>query len=195
MINSEKQLILKNFLKNAAFEEWSENCLKLANQKSGFKEGYWQLLFPNELEDLTKFFHQNINQQMREQFKECSLTKAHEKIIYLLELKFKLYQPHKEAVRALMKYNLNPKNIAAANSMLWDSCNLMWRLAGDKSTDYNYYTKRALLAGIYGSSMLYWLNDNSQDFCQTKIFIRNRINNVLSLGKLKKSITAYFSGK
>ena len=189
MTNNEKQLILKNFLKNAAFDGWNETCLKLATQKAGFEEGYQHLLFPNGIKDLTKLFHQNLNQEMKNQFLDCTLNKAHEKIIYLLELKIKLYQPHKEAVRALMKYNLNPLNILTAKLMLWDSCNIMWYLAGDRATDYNYYSKRILLASIYSSSILYWLNDDSEDYQQTKAFIRNRINNILSLGKVKKSIT------
>jgi ubiquinone biosynthesis protein COQ9 len=186
-IDQEKQLILKNFLKNAPFDNWSISNLMKSSEGSGFAAEYALLLFPNGVEDLTKYFHQAMNNEMEEAFINNPYNKAHEKVIHLIELKFALYNKYKEAVCCLVKYNLKPQNILLAKSMLWETCNKIWYLAGDKSTDHNYYTKRGLLAAVYSSSLVYFLNDNSEDYYKTREFIRSRIANVLALGKWKKS--------
>lgn len=187
LIEEEKQLILKNFLKNSVFDGWTdENLSKSANQ-SGFKSEYYILLFPNGLEDLTQYFHNYLNKIMEDEFLANNVfTKIHEKIIYAIELKFSQYENHKEAVRCLMKYNLKPQHILATKSRLWSTCDIIWRLAGDESTDFNYYTKRSILAAVYASSFVYFINDDSEGFFKTKIFIRNRIKNSLIFGKWKK---------
>ncbi len=191
-IEQEKQLILKNFLKNAAFDKWSIENLNKSCQESGFAPEYALLLFPLGIEDLTQYFHQTINEQMEAGFTDNIYTKVHEKIIYMIELKFALYDANKEAMRSLVKYNLKPQNILKAKSMLWQTCDKIWCLAGDKSTDYNFYTKRTILAAVYSASLVYWISDDSEDFAKTRAFIRNRIRNVLTFGKLKESGLKFF---
>lgn len=180
-IEQDRQHILKKFLKAAAFDGWNNNVL----MKIECKES--PLLFFDGIEELTEYFHKSLNKNMEEQFNTIKGEKIHEKIIRMIEIKFSLYQSHKEAIRALMKYNLRPLSILSAKSRLWDTCSRIWYLAGDKSTDYNYYTKRTLLAGVYSSSLVYWLNDESEDHCNTKVFIRNRIKNILTFSKWKDS--------
>ena len=111
-----------------------------------------------------------------------------------MDLKFSQYNLHKEAVCCLMKYNLKPQNILSAKSRLWETCDIIWRLAGDTSTDFNYYSKRSILAGVYSSSFVYWINDDSEGYSKTKDFIRNRIKNVLTFGKWKKSGLDFVKG-
>ena len=192
LIEEEKQLILKNFLKNAAFDGWSEVNLRKSSQDSGFSPDYALLLFSNGLKDLTPYFHQSINQNMETKFANSSYKKIHEKIIHMIELKFELYNLHKEAIRCLVKYNLKPQNLLLAKTMLWQTCDKIWYLAGDTSTDFNHYTKRGLLAAVYSSSLLYWLTDDSEHYVKTKSFIRNRIQNTLTLGKWKKAGVDFF---
>src|SRR3546814_12431444 len=61
--------------------------------------------------------------------------------------------------------------------------------AGDRATDYNLYTKRALLAGGYSSTLLYWLNDRSEGFAATWAFLDRRIGEVLKVaGQLGKGV-------
>ena len=68
----------------------------------------------------------------------------------------------------------------------------MWYLAGDKSTDYNHYTKRALLEYVYSTSIMCWLSDESPDYIDTKKFIATKIKQVLSIGKWKESALRFF---
>ena len=64
----------------------------------------------------------------------------------------------------------------------------MWRIAGDTSTDFNFYTKRGLLAGVYGSTVLYWLSDVSEDQKDTWAFLERRIADVMTIPKIQSAI-------
>ena len=65
---------------------------------------------------------------------------------------------------------------------------MTWRAIGDNSTDFNFYTKRALLSGVYTSTMLYWFSDNSEDFEDTWKFLANRIADVMQIEKVKAAV-------
>ena len=186
LIEQERLAILKQFLKNAVFERWSNNNLYKSAQNLGFERSYVSLLFPNKIKDLTLYFNHLLNAQMTETFlSNPELKGVSETIASLIEIKFNLYHPHREAIRCLLQYNLLPQNLCAAQKSLWRTCDQIWYLAGDKSTDYNYYSKRTLLAYVYSSSLLYWLSDESENYLDTKSFIRRKIKSVLKLGKWK----------
>jgi ubiquinone biosynthesis protein COQ9 len=65
----------------------------------------------------------------------------------------------------------------------------IWKGIGDTSADFNFYTKRASLAGVYGATVLYWLNDSSADNTATKAFLDRRINDVMRIGKARQTVT------
>jgi ubiquinone biosynthesis protein COQ9 len=185
-IKQEKSLILIEFLKNTPFEGWSERNLANACATNGFDPNYAKLLFPSGLKDLNSYFNDSLNDQMTEIFlKEKLELKISEKIAHLLEIRFSLYQPIKESIRCLFQYNLMPQHFLEAQNSVWKTCDQIWYLAGDKSTDFNYYSKRALLETVYSSSLLYYLSDESENFIDTKAFIRRRIQSVLKIGKWK----------
>jgi ubiquinone biosynthesis protein COQ9 len=61
----------------------------------------------------------------------------------------------------------------------------MWRIAGDKATDFNHYSKRAILMAVYGSTSLVWLDDDSAGFAETRAFLDRRIDEVMRFEKAK----------
>jgi ubiquinone biosynthesis protein COQ9 len=93
--------------------------------------------------------------------------------------------PHKEAARRASAFLALPQNAALAAKLLFRSVDAMWRAAGDKTSDFNYYTKRALLAGVYGSTLLYWLSDASEGSAETWTFLDHRIGNVMAIQKAR----------
>lgn len=192
LVEQEKLSILDIFLTNAVFDRWSDTNLKKSAHACGFDNGYLGLLFPNGVNDLTLFFHKRTNDQMIANFNPSLHNKISEKIANLIELKFSLYAPHKEAIRSLLKYNLMPQNLCQAQSLLWDTCSEIWYLAGDQSTDYNYYTKRTILAAIYSSSLLYWLSDESENHMDTKAYIKRKIKASGKFAQWKESFFRFF---
>lgn len=194
LTKKEKLAILAKFLENTPFEKWSNDNLIHSAKQCGFDRGYLFLLFPKGIEDLTVFFHQLNNEKLTSKFLETkeTISSTTEKVIYLIELKLDLYNQHRKAIPFLMQYNLKPTNFCQTQKFLWQTCNHIWYLAGDNSTDYNYYTKRILLEYVYSSTIMYWISDDSKDYVETKKFLRKKIQEILKLGKIKNSISKFW---
>jgi ubiquinone biosynthesis protein COQ9 len=78
-----------------------------------------------------------------------------------------------------------PQNLPLALRVSWRTADLMWRIAGDTSTDFNHYTKRMTLGAVYGSTLLVWLDDETEGWSETAAFLGRRIDNVMSFEKWK----------
>jgi ubiquinone biosynthesis protein COQ9 len=195
VIDKEKLLILSAFIKNAPFDGWGNDNLINSAKECEFEENYILILFPGKIKDFTAYFYQNLNDRMTENYlKNESIQELRipEKIAYLIEFKFAMYNQNKEAIRSLFQYNLLPQNIFSSKKALWEVCNQIWYLVGDKSVDYNFYSKRILLEYVYSVSFLYWLSDDSKDFQETKIFIKKKLQEVSKIGKLKIMTSNFF---
>ena len=95
---------------------------------------------------------------------------------------------HKEAVRKMLSYLAFPGRAALMGRCTYETVDSIWRIAGDTSTDFNFYTKRGLLAGVYGSTVLYWLSDVSEDQKDTWDFLERRIADVMKIPKIQSAI-------
>ena len=78
-----------------------------------------------------------------------------------------------------------PQNVPLALRIGWRSADLMWRLAGDTATDFNHYTKRLTLGAVYGSTLLVWLDDQSEGWMETAAFLDRRLADVMKFEKWK----------
>jgi ubiquinone biosynthesis protein COQ9 len=93
--------------------------------------------------------------------------------------------PAREAVRRALAILAMPQNVPLALRIGWRTADLMWRIAGDTSTDFNHYTKRMILGGVYGSTLLAWLDDESDGWSETAGFLDRRIDDVMRFEKFK----------
>ena len=106
---------------------------------------------------------------------------------------------HKEAMRRLLSFLALPQNAGLASKLTWRTCSEMWYASGDISTDWNYYSKRILLASVYSSTVLYWMVDDGDgfaDFPDTWGFLERRIDDVLKTfsipRQIKQRLTDFF---
>lgn len=101
-----------------------------------------------------------------------------------------------ELVRRGMTLFALPHHAAEGAALLWGTADRIWTALGDTSRDVNWYTKRATLSGVYGSTVLYWLGDHSPDHADTRAFLDRRIEDVMRFEKLKAGLrdNALFSG-
>jgi ubiquinone biosynthesis protein COQ9 len=113
--------------------------------------------------------------------------KIRERIRALVLFRLERMLPHREALRRAFAILAQPQNLAAAAKLAWRAADRMWRVAGDTATDYNYYTKRALLTGVYGSTSLVFVDDSSDDLADTRAFLNRRIDDVMRIEKVKAS--------
>ena len=93
--------------------------------------------------------------------------------------------PAREAVRRALAILAMPQNVPLALRISWRTADLMWRIAGDTSTDFNHYTKRMTLGAVYGSTLLVWLDDQSEGWADTAAFLDRRIDDVMKLREIE----------
>ena len=111
--------------------------------------------------------------------------KIREKIALAVRIQLVQQAPQRESLRALAAFLALPAHAGFAAGLLWRTVDAMWHAIGDRSTDFNYYSKRALLAGIYGSTLLVWLDDRSEGAADSLAFLDRRIADAMSFERGK----------
>jgi ubiquinone biosynthesis protein COQ9 len=111
--------------------------------------------------------------------------KIRERVALAVRTRLLQHAAHREALRALAAFLALPAHAGLATRCLWRTVDAMWRAIGDTATDFNYYTKRALLAGVYGSTLLVWLDDSSEGFADSFAFLDRRIADVMTIERGK----------
>ena len=176
--------LLDAFLEHAGFEGWSRQALAEASRELGLSEAQTELLCPGGPSALYRHFVARIDEAMGAGLAARDLEglRVHEKVALAVSLRLEAMLPHREAVRRGLTFLSLPQNAGLALKILYDSVDEIWRAIGDRSTDYNFYSKRLLLAGVYSATLLYWLDDRSDGQQDTKAFLERRINEVLKVG-------------
>ena len=179
--------LLEAALEHVAFDGWSEKTLKQAATDVGVEQGMVDLAFPGGAIEMIDLHAQNCDREMIAGAASIDIDnlKIREKITELVKLRIKAEFPYKEAAHRTVSYLGLPKNHFAALRILYRSVDLMWKTISDPSTDFNFYTKRMTLSGVYTSSFLYWLGDESENSDDSWAFLDRRIENVMQFEKLK----------
>jgi ubiquinone biosynthesis protein COQ9 len=116
---------------------------------------------------------------------KLNAMKIRDRITALLATRLEIMAPDRESLRRALAIMAMPQNLARAAKMGWRSADRMWRLAGDNATDLNHYTKRMILSAVYGSTLSVFVNDDSENFADTRAFLDRRIDNVMQIEKVK----------
>lgn len=179
-----KQAILRHAAMLACFEGWSEATLAKAAVQAGYPAMSAKQVFNSGVVEALMSYSQSLNDALQEQAKHMHLQEmgVSKRIKTLVRARLELASPHKEAVRRGAAIMGLPWNAGHMTRSVWDIADLIWRLAGDTSTDHNYYTKRVLLAKVYSATALFWLNDDSPNHAQSWEFLERRIAAVLKFG-------------
>jgi ubiquinone biosynthesis protein COQ9 len=172
---------------HAAFDGWGEKALAMAATELGVPADRARLAFPGGAIDMIDAWFDAIDQAMLAAFsaERIAALKIRERIRDLVLFRFTTAAPHREALRRAVAILAMPQNAPKAAKLAWRSADRMWRLAGDTATDFNHYSKRIILAGVYGSAMLVFLDDNSEDLAETRAFLDRRIEDVMRFEKAK----------
>jgi ubiquinone biosynthesis protein COQ9 len=174
----------------AAFDGWSEEALRQAAMLAGVDPAVARLAFPGGPIDMIGGWIDSIDARMRAAFADGRLDtlKIRERIRALVLFRLDAVAGQEEALRRALAIQAMPQNLAAALKFGWRSADLMWRLAGDTATDYNHYTKRTLLAGIYAATLAVFIDDESNDKAETHAFLDRRIEGVMKFEKTKAQL-------
>ncbi|WP_170474771.1 COQ9 family protein [Ruegeria arenilitoris] len=184
-----KQKLLDAILDHVPFDGWSEVSFRAAVADCGLDEGMARIICPRGAVELALAFHARGDAEMLERIKSEDLSglKFREKIA--AAVRFRLQAVHdKEAVRRGVTLFALPMYAADGAKAIWGTCDQIWDALGDISDDVNWYTKRATLSGVYSSTLLYWLGDDSPDNQKTWEFLDRRIEGVMQFEKLKAQV-------
>ena len=182
-----KQAVLKAALKDAPFDGFTETVLAKAGKSAGVDKAGLARLFPDGPLSLIEYFSSSIDQAMEEKLAALDLPKLkiRNRIKAAILTRLALLAPYKEATRRAAALMTLPMHAGRATKMMYRTVDAMWRAAGDTSTDFNFYSKRGILAGVYGSTLVRWFNDTGEDEKATQDFLDARIENVMQFEKFK----------
>ncbi len=189
--------VLRSIPDKAAEFGWSNHALQEAVSTAGGDSFLAYRLFPNGIADAVEQWCEQIDNDMLAACppERLNTMKVRVRIATLLEERFRLLQPHKQAVRNLLGYFALPWNAASGAHRLAKTADVMWQAAGDDSTDYNYYTKRGLLAAVYSSSLFFWIQQpEDAPFTELEAFIQRRLDEVLQIPACKSQLEQHISG-
>ena len=174
---------------HAAFDGWTEEALAMAASELGIPAARARLAFPQGPVQMVDAWFDWIDKAMLDAFppERIAQLKIRERIRELIQFRFQAMLPHREALRRALAILAMPQNLPEAGRLAWRAADRIWRVAGDTSTDFNHYSKRAILVGVYGSTTLVFLDDGSADLAETRAFLGRRIDDVMRFEKFKAS--------
>ncbi len=173
--------LLDAMLVRVPFDGWTSLALRAAADDAGVDWPTAKRIFPGGVDDLLALWGRRSDERMLAALAELDLDamRIRDRITICVRVRLEALEQHREAVRAALSRASLPQNAPAAARALWRTVDAMWRAAGDTATDFNYYSKRGLLAGVYGATLLFWLDDRSEDKSDTWAFLDRRIADVM----------------
>jgi ubiquinone biosynthesis protein COQ9 len=182
-----REAVLAAALPHAAFDGFTQSMLERAGTEAGVTKADLARLFENGPASLIEFYSNWADAEMEKRLAAADLKamKIRERIATAVKTRLAILKPHKEAARRAAALLSLPMHAALGAKLMYRTVDAMWRAAGDTSTDFNFYTKRGILAGVYGSTAMRWFNDTSEDEKPTEEFLAARIENVMQFEKFK----------
>ena len=190
-----KDALLAAMLPDVPFDGWTEAALARAAERVGLDRAELCSLCPGGPRDLVVWFsHWADRETMRAlEARDLSALKVRERISAGVQARLAVLAPHREAVRRSLALLTAPQNLALGARLLYDAVDAIWYAAGDTATDFNFYTKRGLLAGVYAATTLYWLDDRSPDTADTLSFLDRRLGDVMAIPKATERLKDWAS--
>ena len=172
---------------NAVFDGWTAKAVDTAAAQLGIVPAQARLAFPKAKVDMVEAYVDAVDAAMLAAFppEKIAAMKIRDRIRAQLWFRLETMAPAREALRSAMSILAMPQNALRGSRLGWRTADIMWRNAGDTSSDFNHYTKRLTLSAVYGSTLLAWIDDQSDGFADTAAFLDRRLGNVMSFEKWK----------
>jgi ubiquinone biosynthesis protein COQ9 len=192
MSNAEKwqdlrdRLVLAT-LPHVPFEGWSPRALLEAAKDEGLDPTICERVFPGGPVEAVEHFADFADRRLIDAAEVTDLEgmRRSERIRWLVRHRIEAWADQREAVRRAVTFLTLPTHGRIAARSGWRTADAIWHAAGDRSVDFSYYTKRATLAAVYTATLLYWLQDESQDFAESWAFLDRRLADALKFTQLR----------
>lgn len=182
--------ILQESLTMAPFDGWTTRVVEAAARAAGFSPETASAAFPNGERDLLRYWSARLDEGVANAMAAPGFSeqKIREKVAAGVLARIDAMRPHKEAARRAAALLATPAMAPLGARLTWASADVIWRALGDKSTDFNFYSKRAILSGVLTSTTTRWLSDDPADESATRAFLDARIENVMQIEKAKGKV-------
>jgi ubiquinone biosynthesis protein COQ9 len=182
----ERDAAIFGMLPHVAFDGWTKRALRAGIAEAGMPDDEADLLFPLGTVDMIETFCDLADRRMEEAATALPPTKLPARVRAVIALRLEQNRPYKEAIRRAVAVMALPHNVRTAAACTARTIDAIWHAAGDRSTDFSWYTKRASLAVIYSATILYWLRDPSEDDAATLAFLDRRLAGFGRVHRLRK---------
>jgi ubiquinone biosynthesis protein COQ9 len=182
--------LLDAALDEAAFMGWTSSCVGRAQEAAGMSDGEALLAAPRGAIDLIDAWFDRADQAMIRAVQNAPAgTKVRARATLAVRARLEALSAHKEALRRAVVTLALPHHAPDGIRMGWRGVDRTWRAMGDTSTDFNFYSKRAILGGVHATTLAFLLQDESEEHADTWAFLDRRIENVMGIEKLKGQVT------
>jgi ubiquinone biosynthesis protein COQ9 len=178
---------------NAVFDGWTKTSLDATARGLGLPEGEADRLFPAGPLGVVEYVSSRADQRTVADMETAGVAamKVRDRIRAAIRIRLEKHAGAPDAARRALSLLAMPLNAALGLKLLYRTVDAMWYAAGDTSVDFNFYTKRATLAGVYSATLLFWINDRSEGYQATWDFLDRRLEDLMKVEKLKSQIRAW----
>lgn len=189
--SDEIKLIIDKLIKTIPFEGISDETLLKVCTELNLTDSFCK--FQDGIYSALEYIAEDLNDAMKVELENSRLEdmKIRERIRFAVRIRLLNYTKlpnYREFLKNILSFSILPKNTYFASKILYKTVSEIWYGIHDQSTDFNYYTKRAILAGVYLSAIIFFVRDYSENFEDTMAFLDKRINNVMTFQKLKTRV-------
>jgi len=176
-----RSLLAPGIAANAAFDGWSDAARDMAADAAGIDRDVAALAFEEGPVDMIDAWFADIDVTMLASLplERRSAMKIRARIAALVEARLQATAADRESLRRALAILALPQNLTKAGRLGWRTVDTIWRAAGDVATDYNHYTKRTILLGVYAATVTVFLDDESEGFAETRAFLSRRIDGIM----------------
>lgn len=172
--------------RHAAFDGWSKQAIAMAAADLGVDPAIANLAFSGSADMIDAWFAVIDRDMLADLPSErLAALPIRQRIAALIEARLALLAPHREALRRAMAVMAMPRHLPHAARLGWRAADAMWRAAGDVATDHNHYSKRTTLTGVYAATLLVFIDDESDNYIDTRNFLDRRIEGIMRFERAK----------
>jgi len=183
----DRDTVIDALLPQVAFDGWTMKSVRQALVSLGRHPDDAPLLFPGGTAEMITAYCELADERMADGAEVAGL-RVPARVRALIARRLAQNREYKEAIRRALAWLALPMNAPVAARTVAATVDAIWHAAGDTSADFSWYTKRGILAGVYSSTLLYWLRDFSEDDEATLAFLDRRLENVGQIGKIRKTV-------
>lgn len=194
-LDEARDRLVQAVLVHVPFDGWSWESLKAAALDLGYDETMPERAFPGGPVEAVAHFSGLADRKMSAAIAgrdDWERTRLDRRIAFLLRRRIEDWADHRETIRRALALLALPGNAALGARLAWKTADEVWYGAGDRSSDFSYYTKRAIVVGILSATTLYWLADKSDDYADSWAFLDRRIADSLKITRLRRQAVQCF---